>query len=89
MEITKNFFKLIRTGRRYTFDLIRGALETLRNQYGSLYLRSSRTIFTNGNIDPKMYNGIIYTNDPESIALNIEGKCEMKIRFEGFLKTKS
>lgn len=56
---------------RYEFDFIRAALESLRNQYGSLYLRSSRTIFTNGDIDPKMYNGIIYTNDPESIALTI------------------
>lgn len=58
----------------YVFDFIRGALETLRNQYGSLYLRSSRTIFTNGDLDPKMYNGIIYTSDPESIALSIQGK---------------
>lgn len=23
-----------------------------------------------------MYNGIIYTNDPESVALNIEGECD-------------
>ncbi len=61
-------------GANYTFDLVRGQLDTLRNQYGSLYLRSSRTIFTNGEIDPKMYNGIIYTTDPESVAINIPGK---------------
>jgi len=60
-------------GPDFTFDFIRGALDHLRNQYGSLYLRSSRTIFTNGDIDPKMYNGIIYTNDPESVALSIQG----------------
>jgi len=59
-------------GEDYVFDNIRGALAFLSNQYGSLYLRSSRTIFTNGDIDPKMYNGIIYTNDPESVAFNIQ-----------------
>lgn len=70
--------QLTRWHCRYIFDLIRGALETLRNQYGSLYLRSSRTIFTNGAVDPKMYNGIIFTNDPQSVALTIQGKCNEK-----------
>ncbi|KAJ6632715.1 Thymus-specific serine protease [Pseudolycoriella hygida] len=60
-------------GPNYVFDFIRAALETLRNQYGSLYLRSSRTIFTYGEIDPKMYNGITYTDDPESVAISIPG----------------
>ncbi|XP_037038170.1 putative serine protease F56F10.1 [Bradysia coprophila] len=58
-------------GPDYVFDHIRAALEFLRNQYGSLYLRSSRTIYTNGEVDPKMYNGIIYTTDPQSVAISI------------------
>lgn len=51
-------------------------------------MRSSRTIFTSGEVDPKYYNGIIYTSDPQSIAITIPGKCKTQktTKSSGYLR---
>lgn len=61
-------------GEEFDTGLLRLANNGLRQAFGSLNQRVTNVIYTNGQLDPWEGNGIQYTSDRDSIALNIEGE---------------
>lgn len=61
-------------GEKYNFNLLNITNEGLRTAFGSLDQRVTSIIYTNGDIDPWYYHGIVYTHDHNSIVLNIDCK---------------
>lgn len=58
---------------RYNFNALQRSNEALKKNYGALGLSVSHVIYTNGRLDPWNAHGILYSNDPQNVVLNIEG----------------
>lgn len=63
-------------GPEYQAILLTPANIALRTEFGSLDQRISNVIYTNGAIDPWLYNGILVSRDPMATVINIECKCD-------------
>lgn len=61
-------------GEQFDMNWITLAVNGIRNSLGSYDLRVSNAIYTNGELDAWSNNGIWFTQDPGSIALNIARK---------------
>ena len=60
---------------RFDFELMNIAKDGLKTTFGSLEQRITNTVYTNGEIDPWFYHGILFTHDHNSTVFNIECKC--------------
>lgn len=62
-------------GDQFDMNWITNALNGVRNSLGSYDLQVTNAIYTNGELDAWSNNGIWFTRDAGSIALNIARKC--------------
>lgn len=58
-------------GEEFDTGMLRQANNGLRQSLGSLQQRVTNVIYSNGELDPWVANGIQYTSDRDSIAFNI------------------
>lgn len=54
--------------------LLQPAVTALRTEFGSLDQRITHIIYSNGDLDPWLYNGMLFTRDLEAVVINIPRK---------------
>lgn len=59
--------------------LLQPAVTALRTEFGSLDQRITHIVYSNGELDPWLYNGMLFTRDDETEVINIARKLYLYI----------